>query len=141
MQRKFPLSLKDHEEASVVKRDTLEYFAYSHGWHTPQELEEDPLLAGPQSPNKSRAIQMRLLRYSRQGLLSRRRAPRGYEYEITMKGEDRLFYLWDMFGDSNANRELTPEETERMTKVLNLKLSILDARKRALSDSRYQSFA
>jgi hypothetical protein len=138
MQRKFPLSLRDSEESSTIKRDTLEYFAYSRGWHIPQELEEDPVLAGPQSPNKSRAIQMRLLRYSRQCLLSRRKAPRGYEYEITMKGEDRLFYLWDKLGDISANGELTPEEAERMTNVLNLKLLILDARKRALSDSRYQ---
>jgi hypothetical protein len=123
MQRKFPLSPKDAEEASAVKRDTLEYFAYIHGWHSPQELEEDPVLAGSQSPDKSRAIQMRLLRYSRQGLLSRRRAPRGYEYEITMKGEDRLFHLWEKLGDikANANGELTPEEAERMTNVLNLK--------------------
>ena len=138
MPRKFPLSLSPEDpESNTTKRDTLEYFAYNQGWHSPRDLEEggDPRLSSIRSPEESKAIQMRLLRYSRQGLLSRRRRNRGYEYAISMKGEDRLFYLCDKLGETSTKKGgLPPEEKEKMTNRLNLKLSILEARKRALSD-------
>jgi hypothetical protein len=130
--RKFPLTRKDSEEEGAIKMDTLEYFVGFPGWHGPAELKDNPVLADSLLLKGSRAIQMRLLRYSKQGLLSRRRAPRGYEYMITMKGEDRLFYLWNKFGITDACRKLTSEESESMRELLNLKLAILKSRKNAL---------
>jgi len=40
----------------------------------------------------------------------RRRTSRGFEYQITIKGQDRLFYLWKKFGETNPDRKLTGKE-------------------------------
>ena len=133
---RFPVPLKDSNAAGVAKRDTLEFFVFNPGWHKPVELDDDPVVGGLVSSHDdgSRSSQMRLMRYSRQGLLARRKTPGGFEYEITMKGEDRLFYLWKKLGDTKTNGMLTSDEAERSTQLLNLKKEILEKRLRRLSD-------
>jgi len=135
MQRKFPVAQKDADPPGLAKKDTLEFFLINPGWHPPSDLKDDPVLGSLLPPEESRAIQMRLMRYVRQGILIRRKASRGFEYKLTLKGEDRVFYLWDKFGDTNPERELTFEEENRIIELLNLKLAVLESRLEFFSSS------
>lgn len=112
--------------------DTLEYFAYHPGWHASKQVEKDLMLGRLKMPEQSRAIQMRLLRYSRQGLLARRRVERGYEYRLTTKGENRLFYFWEKLPEPNDSKA-SDLEVQRFEQRLSLKLSLLENRRRELA--------
>ena len=136
MRKRFPVSSEELDISGAVKKQTLEYFLLHPGWHKAMELRDDPELASLIPKEQSRAMQMRLVRYVRQGLLSRKRAARGYEYQMTVKGEDRLFYLWDKFGETRAEGELAPEERKTSIRLNSIKLGILETRLQTLSRSQ-----
>jgi hypothetical protein len=87
------------DRSGRVKADTLEFFATKPGWHSPSDLRVDPVLGAiyPRFPD-NKSIQMRLMRYSRLGILKRRRAGRKYFYSITQAGKKRLVYFWEKLG-------------------------------------------
>jgi len=62
------------DRSGRVKADTLEFFATKPGWHSPSDLRVDPVLGAiyPRFPD-NKSIQMRLMRYSRLGILKRRK--------------------------------------------------------------------
>jgi hypothetical protein len=107
--RKFPLPL-DPDLTGKVKMETLQFFAFSLGWHSPKDAYADPFLEEPLYESEWRCLSIRLLRYYRQGLLRRRRRSRSFEYSITTKGEDRLIYLWEKLGYLDFDRKLTEPE-------------------------------
>jgi hypothetical protein len=78
-------------------------------------------------------IQMRLTRYFRQGLLSRRRASRGFEYSLAKAGEDRLMYFWEKFGEMKADPQLTPAQESLRIKKYRQMIGNLDSRVTSLS--------
>jgi hypothetical protein len=131
--RKYPVPNADVDLSGVVKEQTLEYFLLNPGWHRTVEIRRDSYLTDIVSPEESRAIQMRLVRYTRQGLLERRKRTNGFEYQISMKGEDRLFYLWDKFGETRVDSNLTEQERLTSEKLNDLKLTVLKRRLRILS--------
>ena len=135
---RYPIS--SDEELGEAKIATLEYFARRPGWHAASVLKEDSQIGTIRFVEDSRAIQMRLLRYVRQGLLRRRRKHVGYEYTITMKGEDYLFYLWEKTNADNNNRDnegSNKGEYETSKKeFLELKLAILERRKARILTSQ-----
>jgi hypothetical protein len=117
------------DRSGRIKQRTLEFFLIFPGWHKPSELTSDPYLEVIyESPGISRKIQMRLTRYYRQGLLSRRRAPRGFEYSIAKAGEDRLRYFWEKFGESEIDDALTPEEEKLRVEKISQMVKNLDKR-------------
>jgi hypothetical protein len=115
--------------------ETLEYFLLNPGWSHTWTIRLSPELSSVvMGEEESHAIQMRILRYSRQGLLERRKSSghRGFEYSITIKGEDRLFYLWEKMGKTRAEDNMTEEE-KQTSKILNeLKLKALKSRLRPM---------
>jgi hypothetical protein len=123
------------DRSGRIKQHTLESFLLHSGWHKPNELVDDPALGVMWEPAaSSRKIQMRLTRYTRQGLLSRRKARRGYEYSLARGGENRLMYLWQKFGeDTKIDDPLTPEEEKLRIAKISQMIKNLDARIALLS--------
>jgi hypothetical protein len=117
------------EPAGRVKLETLEFFAYSAGWHRPAELRQDILAPkGDLLVQGTRRVEVRLLRYTRMGLLERRRASeshagtRGYEYRLTLKGEKRLLYIWKDMGFLNQDKAKSLEDL----KIIQIRLDLKD---------------
>jgi hypothetical protein len=109
--RRPSVPLVNLDRSGRVKADTLEFFATKPGWHSPSDLQLDPLLGAIYSrfpDNKS--IQMRLLRYCRLGILKRKRVGRRYLYSITRVGKKRLVYLWEKLGYLNQANATTEKE-------------------------------
>jgi len=81
------------------------------GGHAAKELLADPALGVlySQVPG-NRAIQIRLLRYSRSDLLKKSKSSREYIYEITMTGKKRLIFLWERLGDLDPARATTEKQ-------------------------------
>jgi hypothetical protein len=113
--KRYPVAL-DSPKINQAKMQTLEFFLTFPGWHTPDELLKDSELGGIYFEDPaSKAVQMRLLRYWGMGLLKRRNRSRGYEYAITPKGEDRLFFLWRNGGYLDGKKEgLSEAEMKEM---------------------------
>ena len=65
---------------------------------------------------------MRLMRYHRDGLLARKRRGKRFEYQITVKGEERLMYLWKKHGSYEVNKNLSPKEANVKKKMAELRL-------------------
>jgi len=109
--RKFPLSDPLVDPPSLRKMTTLEFLFLHEGWHESSKIKADPDLRSiSQEPSADRSIQMRLVRYCRQGLVRRKRVGHGYAYHLTPKGEDRLFYLWEKFGVGKVEHDMNEEE-------------------------------
>jgi hypothetical protein len=109
--RRYPFPSYDPEQSSIVKLKSLEFFVFNEGWHTAEELREKVLFEKwqPIFP-LSKAIPTRFLRYTRSGLLERRRRGHHYEYAITMKGEKRWIYFLRRRGLLEPEKAKTLEE-------------------------------
>lgn len=127
--RRFPVAL-DSPKANEAKMLTLEFFLVFPGWHTAKELIRDPVVGSIYSADgTTRAVQMRLMRYSSMGLLERQREQGEYRYAITSKGEDRLFFLWGKYGHLDTKKEgLSAEEMDWMMGRLSIIISALERR-------------
>jgi hypothetical protein len=126
---RYPVTL-DSPKANEAKMQTLEYFATFPGWHTADELLRDPEVGGVYSADPAtRAVQMRLMRYTDMGLLERKWDSGKYEYAITSKGEDRLFFLWEKHGYLDTKKQqLSNEEMDEMEDRLSMIISIKEKR-------------
>ena len=99
-QRKYPVPLDDVDLSGRIKMETLEEVFLEeliYGWCTAKDLFKYTVLGAEPYQSKWRCISIRLLRYHRSGLLTRRRKGRRFEYRLSEKGEDRLHYLWTRF--------------------------------------------
>ncbi|MFQ5969418.1 MAG: hypothetical protein ACE5J2_02855 [Nitrososphaerales archaeon] len=109
--KKLPRRMICPDLTGKLKINTLEFFAFNHGWHSSKVLYCNPVLRGLYFVGSGwRCLSMRLLRYYRDGLLLRRRGSRSFEYCITWKGEDRLIHLWKKLGYLDVDRKLTDPE-------------------------------
>ncbi|UCH01536.1 MAG: hypothetical protein JSV20_06655 [Candidatus Bathyarchaeota archaeon] len=90
--RRYPTRFQNPDLNRKIKIDTLE--ALCGQWRSVKELFERTTLRIGLGRSQWRCLSIRLLRYYRAGLLYRRRVGRRYEYTLTEKGENRLFYLW-----------------------------------------------
>ena len=124
--KRFPYPALFVDKTGRVKRDTLEYFLIHPGLHTPQELNADPYL-GSADETREAALQMRLLRYVAMGLLTREKVSRAWGYALTMRGEDRLLWLWDKFGVEEPPKDMTSEEREFRVKEIRHRIAGLEA--------------
>ena len=81
-------------------------------------LETHPYLSG------WRCNSMKLLRYTDQGLLKKKRFGRPWKYQLTAKGKKRLQYLWRKFGSLSFPHDptLTAEQREVKNKLVEKKL-------------------
>jgi hypothetical protein len=129
MAKRNTLEFMDVDRSGRVKADTLEFFLINPGCHSVKTLNSDPILCNPYTPEVDSYLQMRLLRYTRDGLLKRQKVSRRYKYIITERGEDRLFYLWKKLGYLNTDENLSQEEKMHVSDRLNMKISVLKARK------------
>lgn len=99
------------------------------------EIADDPHLGNLFSSNlhpDQRAVQMRLMRYARQGILQKRKSEsgKGFEYRITERGEQRLYYLYEKFGDFDVTRSVMPvDEAVEKKERIDLMLSVLKSRR------------
>lgn|GEM_PF-5153250 len=124
--KRFPYPAPFVDRTGKVKRDTLEYFLIHPGLHTPQELNADSYLGSANETGEA-ALQMRLLRYVAMGLLAREKVSRAWGYALTMRGEDRLLWLWDKFGVEEPPKNMTPVEREFMVKEIRHRIADLEA--------------
>jgi hypothetical protein len=129
------------DRSGRVKADTLEFFATKPGWHSPSDLRVDPVLGAiyPRFPD-NKSIQMRLMRYSRLGILKRRRAGRKYFYSITQAGKKRLVYFWEKLGYLDQANATTEKERNLFDARLEVAISIvseinMDVRIRLITES------
>jgi len=102
--------------SGTVMLNTLEYYAFVDGWSTKKQFLEDPIVAGWENPLPGTRANVRFLRYTRAGLLSRRRTEAKYEFEykLTPKGLDRYEWLLKSRGLLNPADALNDDEKERM---------------------------
>lgn len=104
---------------------TLEHFAFTREWHTKEQFLEDPTVAEWENPTPGTRVNVRLLRYTRAGLLSRRRNERKYQYEyrLSPKGEDRYIYMLKDRGLLNpANAKSMLEKETMLIRLAAVKL-------------------
>lgn len=94
--RRYSRPIIDVDRSGMIKLSTLQSLIFE--WKSAKELGKNPLFLSNPYRSGWRCLSIRLLRYTREGLLQRRRVGRCYEYKISLKGEDRLCYLWDKFG-------------------------------------------
>jgi hypothetical protein len=107
--RKYPYPAYDVDHSGLVKLRTLEFFVLNEGWHTPEGFRSDASLDKWEDIFPySKAVQMRFLRYTRLGLLERKKVSRNYEYEITMRGEQRWIHM------SRRRGLLEPEKAKNL---------------------------
>jgi hypothetical protein len=97
--RKYPIRMRP-DLSGKVKMETLEAVLIEqtmNDWCSPKKLYEESILGIKILFSEWRCISIRLLRYYRQGLLRRRRKCRGYEYQLSDRGERRLVYFYRKF--------------------------------------------
>lgn len=140
--RRYPFPPYDLDQASIVRLRTLEFFVFNEGWHTAEELRGDVVLGKwePLFP-RSMAVQIRFLRYTRSGLLERKRRGHHYEYAITMKGERRWIYLLRSRGLLEPERAETLEEKNLVSTRREAVESILEKHKENLEEKLRRSRA
>jgi hypothetical protein len=68
---------------------------------------------------------MRLMRYYRDGLLAikrrcKKRRCKGFKYQITVRGEKRLLYLWKKHGSYEVDKKLSQKEATVKKKMVEL---------------------
>ena len=132
-ERRYPFPNFEPDRSGEVAALTLEYFVTHPTSHTATELTKDPVLGNTLARDQGdRALRVRLLRYSRQGLLRRKRERGQYHYEVTRRGENRLIHLWEraeLLDPAKADSEAAREE---MKARLELVKSILKAQEKQL---------
>jgi len=96
--------------------NTLEYFAVAGSWRTKKQFLGDPVVATWENPMSGTRVNVRLLRYTRAGLLQRRRTVKWYEYEywLTFKGVDRYVFMLKRRGLLEPANAKTEDEKEMM---------------------------
>lgn len=98
-ERRYPFPYVKPDRSGRVAARTLEYFVSHPASHTATELLRDPVLGNMLAKDGGdKALRVRLLRYTRQGLFSREWESGEYQYRITRSGEKRLIYLWERIG-------------------------------------------
>jgi hypothetical protein len=108
-----------------IMMKTLEHFAFTRKWHTKEQFLRDPAVAEWENPTPGTRINVRLLRYTRAGLLSRRRnkLKHQYEYRLSPKGEDRYIYMLKDRGLLDpANAKSALEKETMLTRLAAVKL-------------------
>jgi len=93
--RKYPIPLMKIDRSGMIKLLTLETLIFE--WKSAKELLNDSIFETYIYLSDWRCLSMRLLRYYRQGLLQRKKVGHCYKYKLSIKGEDRLYYLWNKF--------------------------------------------
>lgn len=109
--RNYPYPAYDVDRSGFVKLRTLEFFVLNEGWHTPERFRREVALNKWEDMfPRTLAVQMRFLRYTRLGLLARRRVGRHYEYAITMNGERRWVHMLKTRGLLEPEKAKTLQE-------------------------------
>lgn len=130
----YPFPHVKPDRSGRVKMETLQYFDSHPGGRSATEMLRDPVLgAKVAGDGGDRALRMRLLRYSRDNLLRRRRKGGEYWYEITPSGEKRLIYLWEKNGQLSPDNATSLAAIDEMELKLARAKSILAAREEELS--------
>jgi len=120
-------------EPNEAKLQTLEYFVLTPGWHSAEEVQNDSLASRWEgAAPESRSVKMRLLRYSRMGLLAKTKVGRRWEYSVTTKGEERLLHLWRAGGLLDPHKANTNLDREEIATRLEVELILLDRHEREL---------
>lgn len=99
-ERKFPVPLEDVDLSGRIKMETLEEILYEQsekGWCSSKYMYKNSFGIDHRYKSRSKCISIRFLRYYRAGLLKRQRRGRGFVYNLSEKGEDRLLYFWEKF--------------------------------------------
>ncbi len=126
-ERKFPVPSLPSRGFNESKMATLAYFAVTPGWHSQAQVKNDQLASDLERLfPRMKSVSMRLLRYTKQGLLMRRRGKRGYEYAITMRGEERLLHLWRSKGLLDPDEAKTEDERKVVSTRLRLERVLLE---------------
>jgi len=134
-ERRYPFPSIEPDRSGKVAALTLEYFVSHPASHTATELTEDPTLGNTLARDMGdKALMVRLLRYSRQGLLRRKREGGQYRYEITRRGEKRMIYLWERSGLLDPANVDSDAAREEMKLRLELVKSILKMQERKLKE-------
>lgn len=118
--------------------NTLEYFALTNSWSTKKMFLEDPAVASWENPLPGTRINVRLMRYTRAGLLHRRRTKGRYEYEYKLapKGLDRFVFVLKDRGLLDPAKAKDPEDREKMLNRLAIvKLLLREEKARLFSKS------
>lgn len=132
-ERRYPFPSFEPDRSGEVAALTLKYFVTHPTSHTATELTKDPILGNMLARDRGdRALRVRLLRYSRHGLLRRKRERGEYHYEITKFGENRLIYLWERAGLLDPAKADSDGAREEMKVRLELVRSILKAQEKQL---------
>lgn len=120
-------------EPNEAKLQTLEYFVVTPGWHSAEEVQNDSLASRWEgAAPESRSVKMRLLRYSRMGLLAKTKVGRRWKYRVTTRGEERLLHLWRAGGLLDPHRASTSLEREEVATRLQVERVVLDREEREL---------
>jgi hypothetical protein len=102
--------------SGAIMLQTLEHFAFTSGWSTKKQFLEDPTVAAWENPTSGTRVNVRFLRYTRAGLLQRRRTGGRYEYEyrLSSKGVDRYVFMLKSGHLLDPAFAKTPEDRDRM---------------------------
>ena len=136
-EKKYPFPTYEVDLSGNIMLNTLEHFAHTLQWHTKKQFLRDPMVTDWENPTPGKRVNVRLLRYARAGLLSRRKREGRYEYEyrLSPKGEDRYIYMLKSRGLLNPNNAKTPEEKETVLNRIKLaKLLRMRQRRRLESE-------
>jgi hypothetical protein len=123
--RKYPFSPFLTDLTGAVLLRTLEHFAFSGKWETKKQFLKDQAVTAWENPAPGTRINVRLMRYSRNGLLLRRRTNARYEYEYRLapKGFRRYVYLLNMKGLLNPGAVKDSDDKGRMlNRIMLIKL-------------------
>ena len=144
--RGYPFSNTKPDRSGKVKMETLEYFHSHPGGHSATDMLEDPVIgAKPTNDGGNTALRIRLMRYTRQGLLKRIWDMGEYRYDISEIGEKRLIHLWEHQGLLNPEGAHTLKEIDSAITRLEDVRSILERLERAryhriaLAEARFEA--
>jgi hypothetical protein len=134
-ERRYPFPYVKPDRSGRVAAQTLEYFVHDPTSHAVTELLRDPILGNMLAKDSGdKALRVRLLRYTRQGLLSRKWESGEYRYKITRPGENRLIYLWERAGLLDPEKADSQAAKEEMKLRLKTRLSILRSQEEELQE-------
>ena len=132
--KKYPFPTFGVDLSGDIMLGTLEYFAYAGGWRTKKQFLEDLEVASWENPTPGTRVNVRLLRYTRAGLLERRKKKKKYEYEyrLSSKGLDRYIFMLKSRGLLNPTNAKTAEQKEMMLNRIAVVRLLLEKRKEEL---------
>ena len=118
------------DRSGYVKLRTLESFVLGEPWQTCKSFLDDVTSEKLESlfPHTA-TVQMRFIRYTRAGLLERRRVGKEYEYGITVKGEKRWIFLAGKMGLLDPDKGNTPLEKSMAERRRSAAIGLLEKRK------------